>query len=60
MTVFRWIIHGLLALEAIGMVQLLLRDGGKEADAWLILLTLPLILIMLAAVYLVNSAVLKQ
>jgi hypothetical protein len=60
MKAFGWIIVGLLAIEVIGIAQLLLRGGGKEADAWFFFLTLPLALIVLALAYLILGAVLKK
>ncbi|HEY0084677.1 MAG TPA: hypothetical protein VGB65_02080 [Allosphingosinicella sp.] len=59
MTVFRWIIYGLLALDAAGIAWLLLQDGGREAEVWFFFLQLPMLLIVLALVYLVLRAVLK-
>jgi hypothetical protein len=59
-TIFRWIIFCLLALDVIGIAWMLLRDGGREADAWFFFLTLPLLLILLTIVYLVLRAILNR
>jgi hypothetical protein len=46
-----WIIVGLVALDVVAAAVILLRDGGREQDAWFVFLTLPLLIVVLTILY---------
>ena len=51
MTILRWIIFALVALDALAILWLLLRDGGRESEVWLAFLLLPVLILFLTALY---------